>query len=75
MSKIRCKFVCFSVTDRGNEKDVVMTPVMSGSDENVSFWKYTPTGKLEFTCLNSNAKLVPGREYYLDLIAVRPKTE
>jgi len=50
----RCKFKCDSVTETVEAKSVVMTPVYSSDEnsENKKFWKYTPSGKLEFTWIN-----------------------
>jgi hypothetical protein len=46
-----------------------MAPVTSGSDENKSFWKWTPSGELKFQCLNEAAveQLELGAEYYIDI--------
>lgn len=62
---VRCKFKVDSVTN-GN---VVMTPVYTGSPENESFFQATPSGKLEFYCVNDAAldQLKPGVEYYIDI--------
>lgn len=72
----RCKFVCISKTIRGageqEQKSFEFTPVTGGSDENKSFWKWTPSGKLEFSCLNPDVEFEVGKEYYLDLTPVLP---
>lgn len=72
--KTRCKFVCSSVTLRaghGDDKflyDVVLDAVTNGSEENESFWKWTPSGKLEFSTIKTG-EFVPGAEYYIDISA------
>lgn len=78
----RCKFTCVSVTIRGlgenSQKEFEFAPVTSGSDENKSFWKWTPSGSLKFSCLNPSVNFEIGREYYLELSLVelpQPKEE
>jgi hypothetical protein len=47
---------------------IVATPVTSGSEENQSFWKATPSGKLELGCINPAAaeQFTLGGEFYLE---------
>lgn len=67
---VRAKFVC-----RGKEKDphndytnIQLEAVTDGSEENKSFWKYTPSGRLEMSIDNPDAveHFEVGKEYYLD---------
>lgn len=72
MGNARCKFTCISKTISGfgeNQTNTfVFTPVTSsGNDENKSFWRWRPAGKLEFNCLNPNVDFEIGKDYYLDL--------
>jgi len=70
MTTTRCKFFCKSVTDFGDTQEVKFSPVMKNSDENCEnskFWKWTPSGSLEFSTINKDVKFVPGKEYYLDI--------
>lgn len=67
---VRAKFYVYSVTrTTGGSVNVQLQPVTSGSEENKSFWQYTPSGKLE---MNMNAGVAaadafePGQEYYID---------
>lgn len=62
----RAKFVCQSVTDNGDTKSVVLTPVTNGSDEDKSFWKWTPSGRIEMQVLNPDVKFEPKKTYYVD---------
>ena len=62
----RAKFVCVSVTDNGDSKSVVLTPVTGGSSEDKSFWKWTPSGKIEMSVLNPDVKFEPKKTYYVD---------
>lgn len=47
---------------------IVLSPVISGSDENKSFYKWTPSGKIELGVVNPNAasQFEVGKEYYID---------
>jgi len=42
--------------------------VASGSAENRSFWRWTPSGSIELSTINPNvlAEMELGREYYVD---------
>ena len=46
MTKVRAKFVCTSVEDQPTyeQKVVSFSAVISGSEENKSFARYTPSG-------------------------------
>lgn len=66
--KTRCKFTCDSVTTYGNGyKDASFTPVMSGSEENKSFWAASPSGSFKLGYVNPNVTFEPGKEYYIDI--------
>ena len=69
--KIRAKFKCLSVTsyDTGSE-EVHLQPVTSGSDENKTWSKYTPSGSLKMVISADGAVgcIKAGREYYLDIV-------
>jgi hypothetical protein len=78
------KFKLVAKTDYGIGKpgevtssQVVFTPVASGSEENKTFWKYTPSGKLEMQIDNplAVAGLRLGAEYYLEFTEVNPHDE
>lgn len=47
---------------------VKMTPVMSGSPENESFFKWSPWGAIEIGTINweALAEFNPGDEFYVD---------
>lgn len=67
----RCKFVCVSKTIRGagenKNNEFEFAPVTNGSDENKTFWKWTPSGSLKFSCLNPAVDFETGKNYYLDI--------
>lgn len=70
---VRAKFVVQSVTEFApagvkRSGSVVLTPVTSGSEENKTFWEYTPSGRLEMQITNGAAldQFKPGQQYYID---------
>lgn len=71
MSKkiIRTKFNVTSITEFGNGggRNITLQPVVSGSEENKSFWDFTPSGKIEMHITNPDAEISLG-EYYVDFI-------
>lgn len=69
MEKVtRCKFKCDSILLLENgHKNVTLLPVMSGSEENKSFWKQSPGGKFELYYVNPEVEFIPGKEYYIDI--------
>lgn len=67
---VRAKFVVSQVTNYpGGDKQVTMTAVTSGAEENKSFSKYTPSGQLTIHITRETPAVdffEPGKEYYLD---------
>lgn len=65
---MRAKFRLQSVTDYGNQKRLEFNAVTSGSDENKSWAKFTPSGRIEMMVDNLPAVegFSPGDEFYLD---------
>jgi hypothetical protein len=51
---------------------IILSPVVSGSDENKSFYKWTPSGKIELGIVNPEAaaQFIVGSEYYIDFTKV-----
>uniref|UniRef100_A0A6H1ZPB2 Uncharacterized protein n=1 Tax=viral metagenome TaxID=1070528 RepID=A0A6H1ZPB2_9ZZZZ len=74
MKTVRAKFKCDSVSPEfdGGSKIIKFSAVTEGSEENKSFWKYTPAGSLEMQIDNPPASsfFKLGKEYYLDFIEV-----
>ena len=66
---VRCKMECtsFMANDNGTS-EVIFSPVIEGSKENESFFKYTPAGELNLIVDNTNVSFVVGKEYYIDII-------
>ena len=75
MSKVRAKFVCNGITDypQNEQKSVSLNPVISGSEENKAFAKYTPGGNVQLSISYETQAanfFEVGREYYLDFTQV-----
>jgi len=71
MSQVRAKFVCTGIQDSPEyeNKTVYFSPVISGSEENKSFSKYTPAGSAQLTIsyeTEASNFFEDGKEYYLD---------
>lgn len=62
---VRAKFKC----TENNGENVELEAVTSGSEENDSFFKWTPYGKLSMGTVNENAikQFEVGKEYYIDI--------
>ena len=68
---VRAKFNVESVESNGADGGTVkLTPVMSGSPENESFFKFTPWGSIEIGTINmaALAQFERGAEFYVDFI-------
>ena len=65
---MRCKVRLEAVTKTINGNEVVLRPVTSGSQENQSFFKYTPYGEIKLGTINNEVveKMTVGKEYYVD---------
>ena len=75
MTTVRAKFVCTSVEEQPQYKQKVVSfmPVSSGSEENKSFAKLTPAGKLDLWIsyeTKASEAFEEGKEYYLDILPV-----
>lgn len=69
--KVRAKFKCVRVSDNPDleQKTISFEPVMNDCEENKSFAKYTPDGRLEM-CVSYETEAInafeENKEYYLD---------
>jgi hypothetical protein len=72
---VRAKFYVVSLTKQkmwngadGIGTVIKLSPIMSGSEENKEFYKYTPPGSIELGTVNEAAaeKFEIGKEYYVD---------
>lgn len=71
VQKVRSKFVCVSVEDQPTyeQKVVSFSPVVSGSEENKSFAKYTPGGNAQLIIsyeTEASDFFESGKSYFLD---------
>lgn len=69
---VRAKFKVLSIkktqfTD-GIGSVIELSPVISGSDENKEFYKWTPSGKIELGTINESSaeQFEIGAEFYVD---------
>lgn len=74
----RCKFVCVSAKPNPFNADLwdygfVAVYSSDPDSENAKFWKYTPSGQLNFQSFNFPLFEV-GKEYYLDLLPAQGQT-
>lgn len=71
MATTRAKFNMAEITRYGNSggMKVTLLPVTGNSEENKSFWKYTPSGKIEMFVDNPDVEFTFG-EYYIDFTKV-----
>lgn len=73
MTKYRAKFQMISVTQFTGQQKIEASPVTSGSEENKSFNKYTPSGKLELMITDDTSAfdaLKPGQCFYMDITPI-----
>ncbi len=73
MKKVRAKFFVGSneVNSEGNH-NITLHAVTSGSEENASFFKYTPGGTISLSVVNAEtaAPFEKGKEVYVDFTIV-----
>lgn len=70
---IRAKFKVVSITEtEGGLRSVKLQPVTSGSPENELFYKWTPSGEINLSTINTNVakEFIPGLEFYVDFTQV-----
>ena len=67
-AKMRCESADASGSNDGGGT-VRLFPVVSGSAENESFYKFTPGGNLTLSTINQKAfeQFEVGKEYYVDV--------
>ena len=68
---VRAKMKCESVVSENKDGSgiVLLRPVISGSEENDKFFKFTPSGELRLCAINAEAvsQFEEGKEYYVDI--------
>ena len=72
MATMQAKLKVQYVVSAGDSEVLIMAPVTTGSEENKSFAKWTPWGKLELGISNPNllGTFNPGDEYIVDFTKV-----
>lgn len=65
---VRAKFYCHSVTHEVGSSHVHLNPVTGPSEENKSFYQWTPGGSIALNIVKKGVaeKFEPGKEYYVD---------
>lgn len=64
---VRAKFRCVSVLQHESGDKIYAFNAAVTGEENKSWSKWTPSGRLEITITNSDAQVFEtGKEYYLD---------
>jgi len=63
----RCKVRCVEFTQGEDANSVRFEVVTSGSPENDSFFRWTPSGELRFSVLRKDQVYDVGKEYYIDV--------
>lgn len=65
---VRAKFKVETITQNESGSNVKLVPVVSGSEENEKFFRYTPFGAIEIGTVNKDAaaQFSPGDEFYVD---------
>jgi hypothetical protein len=69
MIMVRAKFTVVEKTETADASfSVRLTPIINGSEENKSFYKWTPGGQIQLSTINKDAaeQLQPGKSYYVD---------
>lgn len=69
---VRAKFTVVSnmPVPYGSGATITLSPVISGSVENESFYSYTPGGSIQLSTVNQTAadQFVVGKTFYVDFI-------
>ena len=70
---IRAKFKVQSVTQFEGSQLISAQPAIPGSEENKSFSRWTPSGKLEMIIIEGTGAfnaLKPGQEFYMEITPI-----
>jgi len=68
---VRAKFRCTEKSEPSSEGDVSniqLAPIADGSQENIDFFKWTPSGVIQIGTINkaAAAQFEVGKDYYVD---------
>lgn len=72
MSQVLAKFICNGIQDNPQyeNKSIFLAPVTTGSEENKSFSKYTPSGSMLLNIsyeTEASNFFEEGQEYYINI--------
>jgi hypothetical protein len=72
---VRAKMKCISITNTADSATARLEPVVSGSEENKSFYRWTPGGHIELNMIHKDTakQFEPGKEYYVDFTPAEAK--
>lgn len=64
---ITARFKCDVVTDYGSHRTIKLSPIYSNDPKspNYSWSKATPSGAIDLTITNLEAKFIPGNSYFI----------
>ncbi len=63
---IRAKFQCTEKTETASGFKVTLLPVTTGSKENETFYKWTPSGQIVLSTIPLVNPFVVSKNYYVD---------
>ena len=65
---MRAKFSCTSIVGGADSSEIRFIPVISGSDENRDFFRWTPGGSIYLAVVSPGtaAQIKVGHDYYVD---------
>ena len=69
MARLRAKFKCDSITEYSTNKTAELSAVITGSEENKSFSKFTPNGRLSISIdsdVDASNFFEVTKEYFID---------
>lgn len=76
---VRAKFTVGEKAETVEGVAIKLSPVVSGSEENKAFYRWTPGGSILLSTVNKDAaaEFVVGKEYYVDftIAEVAPAAE
>ena len=68
MDSVAAKFLCDSIKTYANGGEVILKPVTTGSEENKTFFDYTPSGEINLRLVKKETLdfFIPGKAYYIN---------
>lgn len=74
---VRAKFRVQSITEDNSGKSIKLLPVTTGSEENKSFFRWTPSGVIDLIILNpaASGQFKVDKQYYVDFTEAERETD